>query len=75
MADVLVAGHLPTGDKARRDEHLDAVADREDPQVQRREPSNDRDEPGVVPEILGGPTAEDEHRRVVLRDHLVEGQV
>jgi hypothetical protein len=75
QSHVLIAGHTLARRQPRGSQHLDTVADREDPFFLPAECSHNIQDLGIIPQVLGRPPAQYQHGGIFLDFHLIEGKI
>jgi hypothetical protein len=74
IAHMLVAGDTAVLYQAGRNQHLDAVADGEDPPARSVERPDDLDQPGVVPQVFGRASADNQDGVEFQRGDILKGR-
>ena len=69
---MFVAGHTSTADEPCSSQHLNAMADGEDPLPRSIESPDNIQQADIVPQVLGRPAAKNERCIIVLGSYLIE---
>src|SRR5579862_1046700 len=72
---MFVTGHASTADQPCSSQHLNAMADGEDPLLRSIESPDNFQQADIVPQVLGRPAAKNERRVIVLDFYLIECQI